>query len=169
MEYDDNYLICTPNMNHYLTRDGLEKLKKELEELKTVKRQEVINRIKVAREQGDLSENAEYADAKDEQSFIEGRILDLESLANKAVIIDADATRHDIVSLGMTVTVDCGGRTLKYTIVGSNEADPAQGMISNESPLGRAFLGKRVGEKVQVMVPKGEMECMIVDLRGAVV
>ncbi|TSC76947.1 MAG: transcription elongation factor GreA [Parcubacteria group bacterium Gr01-1014_31] len=152
-------------MNPYLTREGLEKLKKELDELKSVKRQEVINRIKVAREQGDLSENAEYADAKDEQSFIEGRILELENLTNKAVIIDADVTHHDVVSLGMTVTVDCGGRTLRYTIVGSNEADPSQGMISNESPLGRAFLGKRVGEKVQVMVPKGEMECMIVDLR----
>lgn len=152
-------------MTNYLTREGLARITQELAELKTVKRHEVINRIKVAREQGDLSENAEYADAKDEQSFIEGRIIELETLVNKAIIIDAPSTRQDVVMVGHTIVVDCGGRTFQYTIVGSNEANPAQGMISNESPLGRAFLGKRVGEKVQVSVPKGEMECTVVDLK----
>ena len=154
-------------MTHYLTREGLEKLKVELEELKTVKRQEVIHRITVAREQGDLSENAEYADAKDEQSFIEGKILELEALINRAVVIDGNGSNGGEVALGRTVVVDCGGRTLAYMIVGSNEANPAAGKISNESPLGCAFLGKRVGDRVTVTVPKGEMECMIVEIRAS--
>jgi len=152
-------------MNQYLTSDGLEKLNRELNELKMVKRPAVINRIKTAREQGDLSENAEYADAKDEQGFIEGRILELVNIINQAVIISSDGSPADVVSLGVTVLVDCGGKTFCYTIVGSNEANPTQGLISNESPLGRAFLGKRVGEKVSVTVPKGSMECTIVAVR----
>lgn len=152
-------------MNHYLTKDGLERLTRELAELKTVKRPEVISRIKVAREQGDLSENAEYADAKDEQSFIEGRILDLENLINKAEVI-TNGSGGDVVGLGATVVVDCGGRQVRYTIVGSKEANPGQGLISNESPLGGAFLGKRVGERIVVSVPKGEMECTIVAVSG---
>lgn len=152
-------------MVHYLTKEGLERLRRELEEIKTVKRTEVINRIKTAREQGDLSENAEYADAKDEQSFIEGRILELESLINKAVVIDRNGVGGEEVSLGSTVVVDCAGRTFTYTIVGSNEANPTEGKISNESPLGRAFLGKRVGDRVTVSVPKGEMECGIIEVR----
>ncbi len=151
-------------MTHYLTPSGLDKLRRELEELKTIKRQEVISRIKVAREQGDLSENAEYADAKDEQGFIEGRILELESLINQAVVITTNGNGGDVVSLGSTVLVDCGGKQLRYTIVGSNEANPAQGLISNESPLGGAFLGKRVGDRVAVTVPKGALECVVIDV-----
>lgn len=154
-------------MNQYLTKEGMQKFQAELGELKTVKRPDVINRIKTAREQGDLSENAEYADAKDEQSFIEGRILELESIINRAVIIgEEERQATDTVALGTTVVVDCAGRMLTYTIVGSNEANPAQGLISNESPLGNAFLGKRVGERVTVNVPKGAMECMIVEVQA---
>lgn len=130
-----------------------------------MKRQEVITRIKIAREQGDLSENAEYADAKDEQSFIEGRILELESLINKSVVINVERRERDVVGLGSTVVVDCGGKQLRYTIVGSNEANPAGGLISNESPLGGAFLGKRVGERILVTVPKGAMECVVIEVR----
>jgi len=154
-------------MTHYITKEGLEKLKLELNELKTVKRHEVINRIKTAREQGDLSENAEYSDAKDEQSFIEGKILEIENLINKSIIIASNGNSTEMVTLGATVVVDCAGRNLKYTIVGSNEANPTEGLISNESPLGRAFLGKKVGETVVVSVPKGEMECHIVEIKSS--
>lgn len=153
-------------MSQYLTAEGLEKLKAELHELKTIKRPDVINRIRIAREQGDLSENAEYADAKDEQSFIEGRIIELESIINRAVIIGSADRVSDTVGVGATVEVDCGGRSLTYTIVGSNEANPTQGLISNESPLGRAFLGKRVGERITVAVPRGDMECTIVAIKA---
>ena len=149
-------------MTHYITKEGLEKLKLELNELKTVKRHEVINRIKTAREQGDLSENAE-----DEQSFIEGKILEIENLINKSIIIASNGNSTEMVTLGATVVVDCAGRNLKYTIVGSNEANPTEGLISNESPLGRAFLGKKVGETVVVSVPKGEMECHIVEIKSS--
>ncbi len=154
-------------MSEYLTRAGLARLQDELSALKTVKRREVINRIQTAREQGDLSENAEYADAKDEQGFIEGRIIELETIINQAVIIGADEpSSPDTVALGMTVVVDCAGRQLTYTIVGSNEANPAGGLISNQSPLGKAFVGKRVGERITVTVPKGAMECLIVEVRA---
>ncbi|MDD5109656.1 MAG: transcription elongation factor GreA [Patescibacteria group bacterium] len=152
-------------MPHYISKEGLEKLKRELEELKTVKRPEVINRIKVAREQGDLTENAEYSDAKDEQSFIEGRIIEIENLINKSVLISANGGgSNGEVTVGVTVVVDCGGRQMRYTIVGSNEANPTGGLISNESPMGRAFLGKKVGEVAVVNVPKGEMACRIVEI-----
>ena len=151
-------------MPHYLTQEGLEKLKKELEELKTVRRREVIDRIQAARELGDLSENAEYSDAKDEQSFIEGRIEELEALIKKAEIIDSN-NHNGAVSLGSTVKVVCNGDSEKeYKIVGSNEADPLKGLISNESPLGGAFLGKKVGETIEVEVPRGKMVCKIINI-----
>lgn len=153
-------------MKYYITQEGLEKLKKELEVLKTVKRKEIIERIRNAKELGDLSENAEYAEAKDEQSFIEGRILEIENFINKAVIIDANSKDTGIVSVGNTVIISCEGGVGKkeYTIVGSNEANPAHGKISNESPLGKAFLGKKIGEKVEVVVPRGKIICEIVNI-----
>ncbi len=155
-------------MSAYLTKDGLEKLQQELDTLKNVTRKEVINRIKIARDQGDLSENAEYSDAKDQQSFIEGRILELENTIRSAVLIEPAAGSDGTVGLGMTVTITCeGGHGVDervYTIIGSNEANPASGRISNESPLGRAFLGKRLGETVEVRTPKGVMRCTIVNI-----
>lgn len=153
----------------YLTKDGLEKIQQELDTLKNVTRKEVISRIKIAREQGDLSENAEYSDAKDQQSFIEGRILELENTIRSAVLIEPNAGKGDTVVLGMTVTISCegmnGAEERHYTIVGSNEANPTGGRISNESPLGRAFLGKRLGETVEVRTPKGMLRCTIVKIR----
>lgn len=153
-------------MSAYLTKEGLEKLQQELDTLKNVARKEVINRIKTAREQGDLSENAEYSDAKDQQSFIEGRILELENTIRSAVLIEPTVGRDGTVGLGMTVTINCEGDhgvdERRYTIVGSNEANPTGGRISNESPLGRAFIGKRLGETVEVRTPKGMMRCTIV-------
>ncbi|NUM25405.1 MAG: transcription elongation factor GreA [Candidatus Buchananbacteria bacterium] len=148
---------------NYITKNGLEKLKEELELLKKTKMPEVIERIARAKELGDLSENAEYQDAKDEQGFIAGRIAELEHLINKSHVIEQKNNR-DYVDIGSTIKVTCDGNKFTYTIVGSNEADPAQGLISNESPIGRSFLGRKKGDKVKVRVPRGEMECEVLEI-----
>lgn len=151
-------------MVHYLTKEGLEKLKKEFEESRSVKLPEVIERIARAKELGDLSENAEYQDAKDEQGFVVGRIEEIKDLIKKAEIIDENHSKEH-VSVGCTIKVLCEAKEYEYTITGSNESDPVKGLISNESPLGRAFLGSKVGDKVTVQVPKGEMECEILEIK----
>jgi len=148
---------------NYITQEGLKKLKEELEYLKKEKMPVVVERIARAKELGDLSENAEYQDAKDEQGFIAGRIAELENLINKSEIIEKNNSR-DVVSVGCTIKALCGPDEHQYTIVGSNEADPSNGLISNESPIARAFLGCRVGDKVTVVVPKGEMECEVLEI-----
>jgi transcription elongation factor GreA len=139
-----------------LTPEGLRKLEEELEFLKTVKRKEVAERIKQSKEFGDLMENSEYEDAKNEQAFIEGRILTLEGMLRNAKVINDHEVRSDVVPVGSTVRlVDEAGEELSYTIVGSPEADPRRDRISNESPVGRALLGKRRGETVTVKAPAG--------------
>ena len=150
---------------HYLTETALTKLKAELDHLKSVKRPEIIERIQRARELGDLSENADYSTAKDEQGFIEGRILELENIIRQAVIINKKNGGQE-VGIGTTLIADCEILGQKeYTIVGSNEAAPAQGKISNESPWGQAFLGKKVGEAAEITTPKGEVKCKIVEIK----
>jgi len=140
----------------YLTREGLKKLQEELEYLKTVKRQEVAERLHAAMDEGDIDENAEYDEAKNEQAFVEGRILTLEAMLKNYVLIEEQAKDNDEVSLGNIVTVVEGDNpTEKYHIVGAAEADPTRGRISNESPLGKALLGRRVGDTVQVSAPAG--------------
>ncbi|HKZ82102.1 MAG TPA: transcription elongation factor GreA [Anaerolineae bacterium] len=140
----------------YLTREGLKKLQDELEYLKTVKRQEVADRLHAAMDEGDIDENAEYDEAKNEQAFVEGRILTLETMLKNYVLIEDHARDSEEVSLGSTVTVVEGDNPQeKYHIVGAAEADPTRGRISNESPLGRALLGRRVGDTVQVSAPAG--------------
>lgn len=141
--------------NTYLTSAGLDKLKAELSDLKEKKRPEVVLRIKEAVSYGDLSENSEYDDAKREQGFIEGRIAELEELLKNAHIVKSNSGDHGTVALGTTVTVKHNSNTQSFTIVGHAEADPASGLISNESPLGQALLGKKVGDKVTVETPKG--------------
>ncbi|MDP3965110.1 MAG: transcription elongation factor GreA [bacterium] len=149
----------------YITAEGLQKLKKELDELKNVKRKEIADRIQEAKELGDLSENAEYADAKNEQSFIEGRIIQLENLLkNVTIISDTKKKKSEVVQVGSKIELSTNGNTLKYTIVGSNEAEPEKGLISNESPLGQAFLGRGVGEMVQISVPAGTVEYKILHI-----
>jgi transcription elongation factor GreA len=149
------------NKPTYISRDGLEKLRAELEEMVNVRRAEVANRIAEAKEHGDISENAEYEDAKNEQAFIEGRIQTLSSLIKNAMIIDEEhSTTH--VQVGATVELDGARGRERYTIVGSTEASPAEGRISNESPVGRALLGKRKGDKVTVSVPAGDLVYTIV-------
>jgi transcription elongation factor GreA len=140
-----------------LTPDGLEKLKSELEYLLTEKRREVAARIKEAREFGDISENAEYDDAKNEQAMLEKQISDLEEKLRNARVIDAKSVDTDVVSVGVTVHVkdQKTDKSTKFKIVGSAEADPADSKLSNESPVGRALLGHKRGETVSVQVPRG--------------
>jgi transcription elongation factor GreA len=146
-----------------LTRDGLKKLEDELDELKTVHRREVNERIRQAKEFGDISENAEYEDAKQEQAFVEGRILKLEGMIRNARIIDQSDYVADEVHLGAIVkVVEVSAKTAhEFTIVGSAEADPKNARLSNESPLGRALMGRKAGETVDVTTPRGQMKYRI--------
>lgn len=149
------------NKKVLLTEDGLKKVKDELSVLKEERRKEIIERIQEAVAHGDLSENADYAQAKEEQSFIEGRILELEEIVKNAEII-AHNINHNFVSVGSTVDLRVNGKKVKYTIVGSNEANPVAGKISNESLVGKAILGAKVGQKMSVQTPVGESVCEIV-------
>lgn len=133
-----------------LTKEGLEKLKEELKDLKENKRIEVTQKIARAREFGDISENSEYDAARDEQSFIEGRIMELEELLRNAEIVDNGKTSGGEVAIGSKVTIESNGDKDEYHIVSSIEADPMLGKISNESPVGKALLGKKVGDEVEV-------------------
>ena len=147
-----------------VTREGYDKLVHDLDELRTVKRKEVADKIKVARGYGDLSENAEYEEAKNEQAFMEGRILELENMLNHAVIVDSNDTAGDEVGLGTTVSVCEVGyedEVEEYTITGSTEADISQNKISNESPMGAALLGAHVGDEVDVEAPSGILKMKV--------
>lgn len=150
-----------------MTKEGKEKLEKELQELKTVKRKEVVERIKIARSFGDLSENSEYDSAKEEQAFVEGRIATIEKMLRNAVIIEDDKNNKDTVTLGKSVTfVELpDGEEETYTIVGSAEADPFEGKISNDSPIAKSLLGKKVGDEVSVQTPGGEINVKILAIK----
>jgi transcription elongation factor GreA len=150
----------------FLTPEGRAKLEAELEQLKTVRRAEVAERIHSAKEEGDIMENAAYDEAKNEQAFVEGRILTLEQMLKNAVMIK-ETRASDSVGIGSYVTVvERGNRDDEmYQIVGSAEADPTRGRISNESPVGRALLGKRIGDEVQVKIPDGVRHLKITEIR----
>ncbi|KYP81959.1 transcription elongation factor GreA [Ferroacidibacillus organovorans] len=150
-----------------VTPAGLKKLEDELEQLKSVKRREVAERIKVAISYGDISENSEYEDAKNEQAFVEGRIITLEKMLRNARIIHDEEIDTGVVSIGSTVTLrDIEYKEdVEYHIVGSAESDPAENKISNESPVGRALLGKSVGSTVEVTVPAGTIQYEVLDIR----
>jgi len=148
----------------YVTDQGYTKLKEELEHLKKVRRPQIANRIKDAKELGDLSENAEYADAREEQSFTEGRILELEDMMKNIEVIKSSDSNPNVVEIGDTITAKKDGEHITYTIVGSNEANPAEGRISNESPIGTAFLGKSKGDTFSVQTPKGAAEFTVLDI-----
>ena len=150
-------------MIHYLTKESLEELKKELEFLKKDGRMEVAERLKRAKEYGDLSENSEYSDAKEAQAKLESRIFELEELVRNAILI-RKSLHKNIVSIGSTVKAQKGIKTFTYTIVGSREAKPEANLISNESPLGRAFLGKKVGDSVEIITPTGKTKYKIIEI-----
>ncbi len=154
-----------------MTAEGKRKLEEELVKLETETRKEIVERIKIARDFGDLSENAEYDSAKEEQAFLEGRISTLKSMIRNAVIISEDETDNSVVSLGKTVTFVeiINGKPSSdeesYTIVGSAEADPMEFRISNESPIAKGLLGRAEGEEVAVQTPGGEMKVKIVSIK----
>ena len=147
-------------MKYYVTREGLEELKNELERLKKADRVDIAERLKRAKEYGDLSENSEYIDAKDAQSKLESRIFDLEENVRNSVVIRKNKSK-DFVSIGSTIDVQKGFKTIKYTIVGSEEANPEKNLISNESPLGKAFLGKKSGDSLEITTPNGKVKYKI--------
>jgi len=151
-------------MEYYLTAERLDELKKELEELKTTARIEVAKRLKRAKELGDLSENSEYVEAREEQNQIERRIFELEQMVKNAVIIKKPENGRETIQIGSTIEVHKDGTVKKFTIVGSNEARPEAGLISNESPLGKAFLGKKEGDVVKIKVPIGEVTYKIIKI-----
>ncbi|MCQ4725294.1 transcription elongation factor GreA [Anaerotignum faecicola] len=152
-----------------LTYEGLKKREEELEELKTVRRKEVAEKIKEARGQGDLSENAEYDSAKEEQAEIEARIVMLEKMLRNAEVIDDDEVSKDVISVGCTVKLfDIEfDEEVEYTIVGSAEADPMEGKISNESPVGLGLLGHKIGETVVIAAPEGDVEFKVLEINSS--
>jgi transcription elongation factor GreA len=155
---------AAPDVAHLaLTAEGAERLRAELDQLVRERRPEVVARIRTAKEHGDLSENAEYHAAREEQSFLEGRIQALEGRLRTAVIVEAPGAA-DRVGLGARVTVDAGGETVTYTIVGGAESDPGSGRISSASPVGKALLGRSVGDVVIVRTPAGDHEYRIVEI-----
>lgn len=151
----------------YMTEEGKAKLEEELHTLKTVKRKEVVERIKIARDFGDLSENSEYDSAKEEQAFVETRIAQVEKMIRYAVIIESDNKNKGIVDLGKTVTFKelPDGEEETYTIVGSAEADPFEGRISNDSPMAKSLIGKEKGAEVMVATPGGEFKVKITNVK----
>jgi transcription elongation factor GreA len=152
-----------------LTPEGYEKLKQEIEQLSTEKRREVAERIRVAREFGDIAENAEYDDAKNEQALLENRIALLEERLLNARVVTADEVSSDVVSIGSKVKLKDmdANQTVEYFIVGSAEANPAEHKLSNESPVGKAIIGKKKGEVVEVAAPRGSLKFKILDIKAA--
>jgi transcription elongation factor GreA len=152
-----------------LTPEGYEKLKEEIEHLATVKRREVADRIRVAREFGDINENAEYDDAKNEQALLEHRIATLEERLRNARVIDKKEVSKDVVSIGSHVKLrDLDAKqTVEYRIVGSAEANPAENKLSNESPVGKAIIGRKKGDTVEVAAPRGALKFKILEIKAA--
>ncbi|MDA1329743.1 MAG: transcription elongation factor GreA [Chloroflexi bacterium] len=151
---------------YYLTAEGAEKLGLELENLKGPQRIELAKRLRTAIQQGDLSENADYSKAKEDQGFLEGRIQEIEVILGSAVIISDKGSADGLIALGSTITIKEEGRDpIQYFMVGAKEADPRNGKISNESPIGQALLGHRAGEKVNVTTPAGTIAFEIKDVK----
>ena len=150
-------------MPEYISAEGLEKLKQELQEFKTTKRTDIATRLEHAKSHGDLSENAEYQETKEEQSLLERQIIELEEMIRNAVVINANY-HTDYVVVGSMVRVRSKLGEEKYRIVGSEEANPAEGKISNESPLGKGFLNRRKGDKVEIKTPGGVAEYEVLEI-----
>jgi len=151
-------------VEQYFSKEGLEKIKEEYAHRTGQLRVDIGVRIKEAKEQGDLSENAEYAEAKESQSLNEGRIVELKIIMDNAIIISKPVA-GGVVSVGSRIRVSSGGSDREFMIVGASEADPANGKISNESPLGSAFLGRKKGEKLKVATPKGQVEYHVLEVK----
>jgi len=148
------------NQSNYLSLKKVEELKKELEELKDNKIPDIANKIDEAKQLGDLSENAEYHAAKDEMAWTQGRVIELDHILNDYILINDDKNK-DSVTLGSKVIVEVNGKQKEFTIVGQQEADPLEGKISNESPIGEALIGAKKGEKIKINTPAGEQEYLV--------
>jgi len=153
------------NKKIYLTKEGLAELKREYDELINKKRPEVLARVSQARNMGDLAENAEYAASREELTFIDGRVDELEIILKQAVIIRDTKTSNHAIKLGSTVTLHSDGKKEIFTVVGEWEADPENKKISHESPLGKVLLNKRVGDKVQVEAPAGKITYAVISVK----
>lgn len=152
-----------------LTPEGFEKLKQEVEYLSNEKRREIAERIRVARDFGDISENAEYDHAKHEQALLEHRISQLQDRLRHARVLDRSEIRADVVSVGTKVQLEDvdAGETVEFRIVGTAEASPAENKLSNESPVGRAIMGRKKGDTVEVAAPRGSLKYKILDIQAA--
>ncbi len=150
---------------NYLTEEGLNKLKEELDVLKNIKRPDVIKRIEIAREYGDLSENAAYHDAREEQSFLEGRILELEDMIKKGVVVDAGDFKKDTVSIGKKIKMLLDNKEQEIELVGATESDALNGLISYISPLGEAIMNKKIGDEFEFNTPRGAVKCKILEIK----
>ena len=149
----------------YISKEGLEKLKQELLEREAKMRNEIAARIAAAKELGDLSENAEYADAREAQGMNEGKIQELRDMIQNASVVESTPKKVSSVTIGSTVKAKCGKMEREFTIVGQNEADPVKGFISNETPFGVAFMGKKKGDTVKVELPSGPLACTITSVK----
>ncbi len=150
-------------MAKILTREGMIKLQEELEDRKIRLRQEIASAIKEAKEQGDLSENAEYSEAKHQQNENETRIMELEATLKEATVVEK-TSGSSTVQIGSSVVLDCKGKEMRFTIVGTNEVNPAEGLISSDSPFGRALMGRSKDEHVEIEVPSGKIKCAIISV-----
>jgi len=152
-----------------MTYEGVKKLEEELEYLKTVRRKEITEKIKTALDFGDLSENSEYDDAKNEQAFVEGKIIQLENMLKNATVVDETEILPDAVSIGSKVKIkeEESNEIFEFSVVGSAEVDPLEGEISNDSPVGRGLMGKKVGEVIEVSVPVGISRYEILEINRA--
>lgn len=146
-----------------ITPDGLAKAKDELIKLQE-RQKEVLGRIEEALKLGDLSENADYTEAKEEQHFLDRQINEIQGMINNAIVTDKIGKNSSIIGLGSKINVEFNGNTKEFTIVSINEADPLAGLISNESPLGRAFIGKSVGDEIEVVIPRGMVKYKILEI-----
>lgn len=151
-------------LTHYVSKESLEELKNELIKLRDVVIPEIAKRIDEAKQQGDLSENAEYHQAREDMAWAQGRVLDLEKLITSAKVFEKTSSA-DKVAVGSTIVVDLNGRNKQYTIVGPQEINPGLGLISNESPLGGAFIGHTIGDKVEVETPAGKNVYKILEIK----
>lgn len=152
-------------IKHYITQDGLQELKAEYEALVNKKRPEVITRLQQAREMGDISENSAYDEAREEQSLLEARITDLEKALKNSVIVSATQSQPDFVVIGSRIVCELKGDIHEFILVGSVEADPAKNKISNESPVGKALLGTKVGEVLEVAVGPVKTQVKVLEIK----
>jgi transcription elongation factor GreA len=151
-------------MTKFITADGLKKIKEELENRKNVIRQNIANAIKEAKEQGDLSENAEYSEAKSQQAENEARIAELEFMLKESQVVSYDSA-SSMIQMGSKIKVSTNGNEMEFQIVGTNESDPSNFRISNESPMGKGFMGKHKGEEVEIETPSGKVKYKILDVK----